>query len=249
MRERTIELATEDGNLDVFVCHPEEEGPHPAVIFYMDAPGIRGELRDMARRLGTAGYFVLLPNLYYRVGREGGYGFDRRRIRDDPGQRQKMSDVMDTLSNALVVQDTGTLLDQIREDAAAAPGAVGCVGYCMSGPFVVSAAAAYPGAIKAVASFHGVRMVTDLPDSPHRAIPGVSAEVYLAFAENDELVDRSDWRNLDEALADAGIPYRVEIYPDTGHGFVFQERPAHVKDAAERHWERLLALFSRNLKA
>ena len=76
MREFETDIATADGALDCFVCHPDEGGPHPAVIIYMDAPGIREELRDMARRLGTAGYFVALPNLYYRTGREGGYGFD-----------------------------------------------------------------------------------------------------------------------------------------------------------------------------
>jgi len=35
----------------------------------MDAYGVREELKDMARRLGTVGYYVLSPNLYYRAGR------------------------------------------------------------------------------------------------------------------------------------------------------------------------------------
>ena len=76
MREAEVAIKTSDGDMDMFVCHPEEGGPHPAVVFYMDAPGIREELRDMARRIATVGYYVALPNLYYRRGREGDYGFD-----------------------------------------------------------------------------------------------------------------------------------------------------------------------------
>ena len=76
MRELTIDLPTPDGQMQTFICHPERCGPHPAVFFLMDAPGIREELRDMARRLATSGYYVLLPNLYYRHGRDTIYGPD-----------------------------------------------------------------------------------------------------------------------------------------------------------------------------
>ena len=68
MIEQTIDIATQDGAMETFICHPERGGPCPAVMLLMDAPGIREELRDMARRLGTVGYYVLLPNLYYRAG-------------------------------------------------------------------------------------------------------------------------------------------------------------------------------------
>ena len=86
MREVEIGIQTTDGIMDTFICYPEEGGPFPAVIMYMDAPGIREELRDMARRIGTVGYFVLLHNLYYRSGREGDYGFDLSRIRSDDSE-------------------------------------------------------------------------------------------------------------------------------------------------------------------
>jgi len=89
MLEREETITTRDGAMDCFICQPEEGGPHPAVILYMDAPGIREELRDMARRLGTVGYYVILPNLYYRVGREGAYGFDLARIREDDAVRRR----------------------------------------------------------------------------------------------------------------------------------------------------------------
>ena len=69
MIETTLDITTQDGAMETFVCRPDR-GSHPAVLMLMDAPGIREELRDMARRLATVGYCVLLPNLYYRAGRD-----------------------------------------------------------------------------------------------------------------------------------------------------------------------------------
>ena len=68
MIDQQIEIPTKDGNTTTFITHPERGGPFPVIIFYMDAPAIREELRDMARRLGTSGYYVMLPNIYYRSG-------------------------------------------------------------------------------------------------------------------------------------------------------------------------------------
>jgi len=246
MLEREETITTRDGAMDCFICQPEEGGPHPAVILYMDAPGIREELRDMARRLGTVGYYVILPNLYYRVGREGAYGFDLARIREDDAEREKMFGVMRTLSNALVVMDTGPLLRRARAEAAAGP--VGAVGYCMSGQFVMAAAAAYPADFGAVASYYGVGLITDKPDSPHWDAAKIKAELYLAFAEKDKHVPDQVVAQLPGVLSAAGVTHRVERYPGTDHGFAFPERAVYVKEAGERHWERMFALFDRRLR-
>ena len=74
MIETTLDITTTAGAMETFICRPERGGPNPAVFFLMDAPGIREELRDMARRLATVGYVVLLPNLYYRAGRDSVFG-------------------------------------------------------------------------------------------------------------------------------------------------------------------------------
>src|SRR2546421_13007940 len=69
MRELTIAVPTEDGQMGTFITHPEEDGPFPAVVIYMDFWGVREELFDIARRVGTVGYYCMLPDLYYRQGR------------------------------------------------------------------------------------------------------------------------------------------------------------------------------------
>ncbi|MEE2694024.1 MAG: dienelactone hydrolase family protein [Pseudomonadota bacterium] len=247
MHEREIEISTSDGQIDLFICHPEENGPFPPIIMYMDAPGIREELRDMARRLGTVGYYVMLPNLYYRNGREGDYGFDLSKIRVDEAEREKMFEVMRTLTNARVVSDTKHLLAHITADEAANSGPAGCVGYCMSGQFVVSIAATYSTEFAAIASFYGVGIVTEEKDSPHLMAQDIKGTLYLAFASDDPFVPASTLDSLPRLMTNAGVKHRVEIYPGTEHGFAFPQRPAYVKAAGERHWERLFALFDREL--
>lgn len=249
MREAEIEIQTADGMMDTFICHPEEDGPHPAVIMYMDAPGIREELRDMARRLGTTGYYVMLPNMYYRTGREGHYGFDRSKTSTgDEAEREKMFAVMNSLTNALVIADTAPMLEHIRGAEAAADGGIGCVGYCMSGQYVMSVGSTYPNDFAAIASYYGVGLITDQDDSPHLYADKIKGEVYLGFAEEDPVVPQEIVDALPDKLTQAGVNHRIEVYPGTGHGFAFPQRPIYVREAGERHWERMLALYERNLK-
>lgn len=248
MKEFDITIETADGAMDAFVCHPEEGGPFPAVIMYMDAPGIREELRDMARRIGTAGYYVLLPNLYYRWGTEDNYGFNRDRIREDDAERQKMFGLMAAATTEKIVADTKPMLEYINSQDQAKSSPVGAVGYCMSGKYIVQLGAEYPDDFAALASYYGVGIQTEEPNSPHLSADRIKGELYLAFAAEDEYVPEPLLKSIPQEMDKAGVNYRMEIYPDTGHGFAFPQRPAYNKAAAERHWERMLALFERNLK-
>ena len=249
MREAEVSIHTDDGDMDLFVCRPEEGGPFPAVVFYMDAPGIREELRDMARRIATVGYYVALPNLYYRIGREGGYGFDLSRIGEDDGEREIMFAAMNSLSNAGVVADTRPLLAFLEGEAEAKPGPRGCVGYCMSGRFVMAVAAAYADDFAAIASYYGVGIVTAADASPPLTAAAIKGEVYLAFAEEDIYVPDEVLARLPGIMEASGAAHRIELYPGTVHGFAFPQRPAYNKPAAERHWQRLFALFDRRLRS
>ncbi len=240
MIEREVDIHTPDGAMNTFVTHPEEGGPFPMILFYMDAPGIREELHDMARRLATVGYYVMLPNLYYRRVREFVMTAD---------SRAEMVAHMNSLSNQMVCEDTLAMLEHAKGDGAAGTGPVGTVGYCMSGPFVFAAAAAFPERIAAAASLHGVRLCTDAEDSPHTTADRVRAELYFGCAETDEWAPPEMIERLGSHLDGVGANYRIEWYPQTAHGFVFPGRDGiYVKSAAERHWERLFSLFERNLR-
>lgn len=242
MIERHLDIPTADGAMNSFVVHPDEGGPHPVVLFYMDAPGKREELHDMARRLAAAGTFVVLPNLYYRRTRE--YQLPER----TEAALAVMFEHMHSLNRATTECDTRALLAFADADPAADPKRIGALGYCMSGPFVVWAAAAFPERFACIASIHGANMATDAADSPHRAAERLRCESYFACAEIDQWAPPADIERLRAGLDASGAPYRIEWYPKVEHGFVFPQRAVYDRAAAERHWEQILALFARRLQ-
>jgi carboxymethylenebutenolidase len=244
MIEQHLDIPTADGAMNSFVVHPEEGGPFPVVLFYMDAPGKREELHDMARRIAAVGYFVVLPNLYYRCSRDFWL-----KERTEPAMAEMFS-LMATLDAATTECDTQAMLRFVDAQPHADGGSVGAIGYCMSGPFVMWAAAAFPERIHCIASIHGANMATDKPDSPHRMAPRIHCESYFACAEVDKWAPPADIEKLQAALQAAGTPHRVEWYPGVEHGFVFPLRAGiYNQAAAERHWERLFSLFARTLRA
>lgn len=244
MIERTVEIETKDGSTTTFIVHPERGGAHPAILFFMDAPAIREELRDMARRLATVGYYVMLPNLYYRRGVMELADLPKL---PDADARQRMFDLMGSLTIPMVMDDADALLTFADRDPAAAAGPVGALGYCMSGQYAINAAARHPDRVKAAASIYGVKLVTDDADSPHVVARQARGELYFAVAETDVYAPPEMIAALEAQLAADGVNAEVEHYPGTHHGFAFPQRPAYDKAAAERHWERLFSLFARNL--
>src|SRR5271166_6038449 len=217
MIEETLDITTKAGEMETFICHPERNGPSPAVFMLMDAHGIREELKNMARRLGTVGYYVLLPNLYYRAGRDTIYGPD--------------------------VHEEGSA-EQQREVKRRA---VGCHGYCMSGSYSLAAAARYPERIAAAASFYGTWLVSEAEESPHLSLGKVKGELYIGCAEHDSLAPLPMVEELRALFTQAGTAGEIELYPGVHHGFAFPQRWCYDKPSAERHWERLIALYRRRL--
>ena len=244
MIEWQASIPTGAGDMGTFICHPERGGPHPVLFFLMDAPGIREELRDMARRLAAVGYFVCLPNLYHHFGLDE-LGPAVAEVGSDA--RRNMMALVDRLTIPMVMVDVDALIAFTDSQPAASKGDLGCLGYCMSGQFAVNAAVRYPGRVKAVASVYGTRLVTDSPDSPHRVARQSEAEFYFACAELDEHAPVEMVAPLRTALAEAHVKAEVELYTGVGHGFAFSRRPAYDRAAGERHWERLFSLFGRTL--
>jgi carboxymethylenebutenolidase len=241
MIDEHLDLKTPDGSMNTFITHPEEGSPHPVVFFYMDAPGKREELHDMARRLGSAGYYVVLPNLYYRSVRE----FDA--TTDFGTLGAQMRELMFSINFDTVARDTQAMIDHVEADSAADASHIGAVGYCMSGPFAYAMAGMFPTRIHAAASIYGVRLHGE--HSPDHLTAAVQGELYFACAELDEYAPQEMVDGLEKHLREAGTNARVEWYPGAHHGFAFPSREgAYDKVSCERHWERLHALFDRNLR-
>ena len=245
MLEQTLDLATKDGAMETFICHPERGGPYPPVLLLMDAPGIREELHDMARRLATSGYYVMLPNLYYRAGRDTKYGPDV--LKHGSEEHQRMRAVRTKMTIPPVMDDVAAMIAFADKQAAAKKGPVGAHGYCMSGPYALAAAARYPDRVLAAASFYGTWLVNDAVESPHLTLGKAKGELYISCAEHDELAPPEMVKELKALFDKSGVAGELEVQPGVHHGFAFPQRWCYDKPAAERHWERLIALYRRRL--
>ncbi len=241
--EQDVVVTTKYGPMPSFAACPDQPGAFPGIIFYMDAPGIREELRNMCRRIAKHGYFVLLPDLFYRLGT----------IRLDVARRDDhMMNVfraaMNSLSNAMIADDTGGMIQWLDAQDKCKPGPVGCVGHCMSGRLITTAATHFPTRMMAAGSLYGVGIVTDKEDSPHLLLDRVKGELYYGFAETDHTVPDNVIPDLKAAIKKTGVKATVEVFKGTMHGFAFAERAVYHPVAAEESWSRLFDLWERNLK-
>ena len=246
MSESSITIKTQHGDMPVEVFQPAGYGPWPAAILYMDGIGPRPALSDMARRIADQGYYVLLPNLYYRSGPWKPL-VPVEAFQEGPA-RQQMLSAMGSLTLALVASDSTAMLDWLKSQKQVQADKVGLVGYCMGCAHAITAAANHSDQVRAVGAFHGARLVTDQADSPHNRLKDVKASLYIGVAGIDPWLAPGETDSLKQALDTAKSDYVLEIYPDAKHGFAVTDTPVFDAAAATKHWEKLFGLFAKAMK-
>lgn len=239
-----VSITTRDGKCPAYVFRPTGKGPWPAVLVFMDGVGIRPAMLELGERLATYGYFVLLPDLFYRA---GPYEPMDHTIFSDPEKRKVlMEKFIGPTTPDKVMSDTRAFIDYIAAQPDVKPGAIGTTGYCMGGFMSLTAAGTYPDEIIAAASYHGGRLATDNPDSPHRLASKMKARVYVAGAIEDQGFPDEQKALLEKTLTDAHVDHTVETYP-AKHGWVFRDLPVYDAASAERHWTSLTDLMKAKL--
>ncbi len=250
--ETSVNVKTPDGTCDAAFIHPTT-GSYPAVLIWPDAFGLRPAMRDIAKRIASEGYAVLVPNPFYRVAKApvmetSSFSFqnqaDMAKLRqlmagiNAPGAAEK-----DAVAFVAFL-DTQTQVNASKK--------IGTQGYCMGGPLVMKTAAALPNRIGAGASFHGGGLVTDQPSSPHLLAPKIKARMYIGVASNDDMRQPDAKDKLRDAFSAAGVTAEIEVFPSL-HGWCVPDMPAEAgkpiydKPDAEKAWAKLVALYKAGL--
>jgi carboxymethylenebutenolidase len=243
-----VAIPTPDGDARAYSFHPDGKGPWPAVIFFMDAPAIRPALFQMCERLASNGYFVLLPDMFWRAGPYAPINMAEA-FKDEESRRAIFGKLRASTDPVRSTRDTGAFLDWLAKQPEVKGDKVGITGYCMGGGLSLRAAGDYPDRVIASAGFHGGRLATDAPDSPHLLAPKIKAKVYVGGADEDAGFPPEQADRLREALTAAGVENTVEIYAGAKHGYAPPDMPAYNETASERHWREMLKLFDEKLKA
>ncbi|HEY1509339.1 MAG TPA: dienelactone hydrolase family protein [Solirubrobacteraceae bacterium] len=241
-----VDIKTPDGTADAYLTRPDGDDEHPAVLFVIDALGLRPRIEEMADRIAEQGFVVLAPNALYRGGR---------------APVLPVPDFTDDESRGAFMKKVRPLLEQLTPEASAsdgqayleflaaqAPGPVGITGYCMGARVGWRIAASQPDRVAALGGFHGGGLATDAPDSPHKTAGKLQADVYFGHADQDANMTPEQIATLDEALADAGVTHRSDLYEGAMHGYTMSDTAVFNEAATERHFTELFALLDRTLK-
>jgi carboxymethylenebutenolidase len=246
MIEEAIEIRTPDGTADGLIYRAEGGERRPGVIHLTDIGGIRQSHRDMAKRLAGKGYTVLMPNVFYRTAKPP--VMDVKIEMGDPRRMQRFEELRAPMTPEAVERDATAYVNFLSSHSAASAGAIGVVGYCFTGAMAMRTAAAMPGKVAAMASFHGGGLYTDEPTSPHLVLPRIKARLYFGHATKDRSMLPEAIEKFDAALAAWGGKYQSEVYDGAFHGWTTADAPVYNQPQAERAFEKLAELFAGTLK-
>ncbi len=239
--EADVTISTPDGTADAYFVHPAK-GKSPAVLLWPDIFGLRPAMRQMGKRLAESGYAVLVVNPFYRT---------KKAPTAENGASTPIQQVMplaQSLNATTHMTDAKAFIEWLdKQKAVAKNKKIGTQGYCMGGPIAFRTAAAMPGRVGAVASFHGGGLVRDAADSPHLQASKTKASFLVAIAENDDKRAPGDKDVLKETFAKAGLKAEIEVYTGSAHGWCPPDSRVYNEPSAEKAWARLLELYGKAL--
>ncbi|QKC79900.1 dienelactone hydrolase family protein [Mesorhizobium erdmanii] len=244
MTKQDLQIKTRDGVAKAGLFRSRKASPVKAgVILYQDAFGPRPALDSMAERLAGEGYAVLVPDLFHR---NAPYGpFDARTAFTVEETKVALMALVTGTTQEMTISDSAAFLAALAGEGVTGP--IGTVGYCMGGARALNAAATYPDRIKAAASFHGGNLASDAADSPHRKATSMKARLYVGMAGVDRSFPPEQSTRLEEALRNAEVDHVLENYVGMAHGWCVPDHGVYNEAGAERHWQRLIALFAETL--
>ena len=213
------------GGYKAYVAEPRTRSLKATVLVIHENRGLNDYTRDVARRLGIAGFRGVAVDF---LSPSGG----------TPANEDAAREAIGKLDLNKSVSDTVAILGELAKSSRG--GKVGAVGFCWGGGFVNRLAVAAGGKLAAGVSFYG-----PAPDPAEAAKVQAPLELHLAGLDNRVNTTGFPWVS---ALREAGKTVKFFLYDDVHHAFhndTSAER--YNKAAADLAWKRTLAFFKQHL--
>lgn len=241
----TDTVTTADGSCTVSLHTPDGDGPWPGVVMYPDAGGARPTFDEMAGKLASYGYVVLVPDVYYREGEW--QPFSMATVFSDDAERKRLFGMIATVTPEIMAADAVAFFDYLSSRPEVSGESFGTTGYCMGGRTSLVVAGRVPERVAAAMSFHGGGLASDDSGSPHLLADQIEAAVYVGAARNDRSFTTENGETLEKALTAAGVEHTIEWYP-AEHGFAVPDNGPYDEASAARHWDAMESFFAAHLR-
>jgi carboxymethylenebutenolidase len=225
-RYQNVSFPAGGGTVHGYLALPDGRSG-PGLIVIQEWWGLDDHIADVISRLAREGFTALAPDLY------GG------RVTHDEQQAARL---MERLPPAQAVRDLSGAVDYLLAQPSVTGDAVGVVGFCMGGSFVLRLAARAGEKVAAAVVFYGAVR-------PDEDFSGIRAAVQGHFGERDPSIPPQRAREeMDQIRAQSGVPVEAYFY-DAGHAFFNDRNPlgTYDEDLAKLAWTRTLGFLRTHL--
>jgi len=235
---RTVQLDTADGKMDAYVVQPKQGGNYPGVVVIQEAFGVNNHIKKVTERIAAEGYVTIAPDIYHR---------ESERI-IPYAEMPKAIAALQRVVDSKAMEDVGAAIAHLKSQRNVKANAIGVIGFCMGGRLTYLAAAHHANDVKCAVPFYGGGIPMGNP-SPLSRTKEIKCPMHLFFGGKDQLIPKEHVEQIKSAFAAYGFFWLGEMYPDAGHGFFCDDRPASYNEAAAKDaWEKTKAFFARHLK-
>jgi carboxymethylenebutenolidase len=226
----TVEFKSNGSTASGYLVTPPS-GTGPGVLVIQEWWGLDSGIKEMADRLGAAGFVALAPDLYH--GELAGHT-----------EMDKAGKLMQSLPPDRAGRDMSGAVDYLASHKAVTGKGIGVVGFCMGGMLSFIIAANRPDKVKAVVPFYGFPQGASEPDWSK-----LTASIQGHMAEHDDFFPPAAARALEAKLRAMGKDVTLTVHPGTGHAFMAPHNALGTKneEVAAKIWPQAVSFLKSKL--
>lgn len=244
-----ITIKTAAGDCEAFEVFPTDRKNLIPILMYMDAIGVREATLVLAEKMAAEGFFVLLPNLFYRDHGLPLTDYPGTFTKEELGQLfPQLKTYMNHLTPDLLLEDARFYLDHLkRHPFVEGSTSVRIIGFCFGGGHGIRTAAKFGTEISHVACLHGGQLANEDAHSPIKHLSQVKAKLFFGHADHDSSMPRPLIAKLEQELnRHKHLIFTSKIFTDAHHGYTMMDLPAYVREASTQAMEQTIGFFKTN---